>query len=311
MKQQWEKQNFEKFVVFPRSLGTEDTHFNSYLRLMFFEHTQESSGYRVELNTNKLKVNKLIYLPFESEYFYYVFEMEHQSRDLGAFKTPIYEAAQRSGGSIQSIADTFSQGLTSADKAGELGMSIATEGGKFLLGQAMSSLMQTDINLINGAKFGAGLAHNNNPRMMFDGNNTKFRTFSLNWELIPRNVQEAKDCYEIESAFYEYALPKKFNQDKDWTKYFYAYTYPNKILIQPFVNNEPYNKHRFFPLVILALTISHTGGNPNSPHFYEDENGRKYPVKTQIQCTLQETKIVTRDDVDYLTGLTNNTSYIT
>ena len=105
-------------------------------------------------------------------------------------------------------------------------------------------------------------------------------------------------------------LYQKNSTNKDWTKYFYAYTYPNKILIQPFVNNEPYNKHRFFPLVILALTISHTGGNPNSPHFYEDENGRKYGQNTNSMY-FTETKIVTRDDVDYLTGLTNNTSYIT
>ena len=164
MKQQWEKQNFEKFVVFPRSLGTEDTHFNSYLRLMFFEHTQESSGYRVELNTNKLKVNKLIYLPFESEYFYYVFEMEHQSEIWVRSKLQFMRQRNEAVVQFNQIADTFSQGLTSADKAGELGMSIATEGGKFLLGQAMSSLMQTDIKSINGAKFGAGLAHNNNAK---------------------------------------------------------------------------------------------------------------------------------------------------
>ena len=309
MKQQQKISRLYKSIIFP---SPNETYKQNYLRFTFFEHTQESSGYRVELNPSKLKINKVIYLPFESEYFYYVFEMEHQSRDLGSFKTPIYEAVQKSGGSIQSIAETFSQGLTSTDKAEDLVMSIASESGKFLFGQAMSSLMQTtDVNLINGAKFGAGLAHNNNPRMMFDGNNTKFRTFSLNWELLPKNVREAEDCYEIESAFYEYALPKKFNQDDGWTKYFYAYTYPNKVLIQPFINNKEYNKHRFFPLVILALTISHTGGGPNSPNFYEDDKGRKYPVKTQIQCTMQETKIVTRDDVDYLTGLADDTTYIT
>jgi len=285
----------------------------NYLRIQFVEHQQDMSGYRVSVNPSKERINKTIYLPFELEYFRYMFDMDYSAQDLGAFNTPLYEAAQRSGGTISSIADAIKQGVTTGDGASEF----ANEAIRFGIGTAVETLMTSDVRTIKGAKFSAGLAYNSNPRMMFNGKGTKFRAISMNWDLMPRNVEEARDVYDIESAFYQYTLPKKFNvdeegnQDQGLKKYFYAYTYPNKLLIQPFVGGKEYNKHRFFPLVVVALTIAHSGGGANMPHFYEDEEGRKYPVKTSIQCTLQETKIATREDVEYLTGLSNTPTFIT
>jgi len=284
----------------------------NYLRIQFVEHKNDMSGYRVNMNPPKERINKTIYLPFELEYFRYMFDMEYRATDLKAFNTPLYEAAQKSGGTVDSILDTIKQGLTTEDGAKDL----AKAAGQFGIGLAVESLMNADTKPVHGAKFSVGVAYNTNPRMMFDGIGTKFRTISINWDLMPKNVEEAKDVYDIESAFYQYALPKKFNvdeegnEDQGWKKYFYAYTYPNKLLIQPFVGGKEYNKHRFFPLVVVALTIAHSGGGPNMPNFYEDEEGRKYPVKTSIQCTLQETKIATRQDVEYLTGLSDTPTYI-
>ena len=298
-------------IIFPKKItpdqeisgeGRED-YYQNYLRIQFVEHRQDLSGYNTKVNPFSLQINKTVYLPFELEYFRYMYEMPYTSHDLKMFKNIVYEGAQKSGGTISSILETMKQGVTAKDENDNFTID------NNALAYASSGVINTMLNsgdtnrTLNGVKFAEGIAYNANPRMMFDGTGMRFRTISINWDLLPKNEEEAKDVYDIETIFYKHVLPEKFKSESDLTKFVYAYKYPNKLLIQPFVGGKPYNKHRFFPLVVTALTIGHSGGGGNTPSFYDTKSGRRYPVKTSIHCTLQETKIVTREDVKYLHGV--------
>jgi len=168
---------------------------------MFFriQAQEQRAKYRGE-------INKTIYLPLPNEIFSQNFTMSYSTENLGSFG----ESAARNFSSVSNQIRNIFNGNFSSFDSGEIAKKIGEEISSTIETQFKDSLMSgfgsTD-NTFGVAMQGLGYTYAPNKTQVFQGV-TQNRTFVINWSLIPRNYQDAKNIEEIFRELLRYALPK-------------------------------------------------------------------------------------------------------
>jgi len=151
-------------------------------------------------------VNKSIYLPLPNEIFSQNFTMSYSTEELGAFG----EVAARNTASVANQLDKIiKNGFSDIDISKTVG-TIVNEAASTLKTQFADSLVSGfgSIDSSYGKILqGFGYTYAPNKTQTFEGV-TQYRTFVANWELYPKNYQDAKNIDQIFAELLRHALPK-------------------------------------------------------------------------------------------------------
>lgn len=283
-------------ILFPSDLGEKENKKN-FIKMEFIEHSSNYSDYELARQAtlnNEIRQstdNDVVYLPFIKEVMLSSVSSRYNTERLNFMGNLFYNSAQNYGGSIDALKKTMKE---SSNISGEAAAAFA--------GYQFAALLNTELDTFNGAKFAAGVAYNPNLRTLYDSKDVKYRQFVLNWQLYPRNEEEAIIIKKIENVILKGALPATFNiadvESVPFSNYTNHFKYPKKVLVTLYIDNQPYNRFKILPAVIETMEISHNQENPtNDVIFMRGKNGEKYFSSTNITISLKETKIFTRDDV--------------
>jgi hypothetical protein len=255
--------------------------------------------------------------------------VNYAKNDLG----PMYGAAAEvfaqggtnlmaSGHGGSSFVDSFTDKLTSV--AGAL-PSMKTLG---MVGdtQGYTELMKVQISKILGAvaeKFGAtsGAAlsatifgQKPNPRTTLLYDAADYRQHILEFNLIPRNLDEAKAIDTILYFFQYYMLPRyqdALSMQQDQVGAFMV-GFPYEFEIDMYSANPNGSNVSLTHLnqigrsVLSSVQINHAGGGRTA--FIKD-SGEFYPVATKLQLTFQEVNLLARDDATITRGGASGVSF--
>jgi len=139
---------------------------------------------------------------------------------------------------------------------------------------------------VKGAIAGGGVAFN--PYMAVMYNSPQFRTHQFSWKLIAKSQKESDAIKDIIYAFKYAAAP---GIASNFNKHFFSY--PNVFDIDLHYSNYLFN---IAPSVLTNMEVSYHG--EGYPAYHDIGNGEdKAPVSITLQCTFQETSIVTKETI--------------
>jgi len=177
-------------------------------------------------------------------------------------------------------------GLQAAEGVGSgLGTVIA---GIVLGGKAAAATMLAGAaggQFVKGAIAGAGVALN--PYMAVMYNSPQFRTHVFSWKLIAKSKKESDAIKNIIHAFKYHAAPgtEGFNP--------HFFIYPEQFDIDLHYSNYLFN---IAPSVLTSIDVAYHG--EGYPAYHDIGDGLdKAPVSIILQCTFQETSIVTKETI--------------
>ncbi len=136
-----------------------------------------------------------------------------------------------------------------------------------------------------GTAFQAGVAYN--PRMSVQFTGVGFRQFTFSYKLIARSENESVQITNIVRTLQKYMAPKYFGSSQT------GFIYPDEFFISL---ATPLQQHmfKFLPCVLTDCNVTY---NSEGQAFFEKTNA---PVSVDISLTFQETKIITRDEIERL-----------
>ena len=142
-----------------------------------------------------------------------------------------------------------------------------------------------------------------NPYQFVTYTGPEFRSFSMNWTLIPTDSSEAGTIHRIAKFFKKFTLPNK--RGIAGSSYFEmppTFDVEMKIHAQGDSNaidlaqkgKESGRVHRFARMVLTSTEVDYNGIGALVPTFFNDG----YPTGTKLTIGLQETELITADMVD-------------
>ena len=198
------------------------------------------------------------------------------------------------GGSITSTLQALKNGASNAiSKAMQSDFKTALGAEAFTLGADL--LAQLSIQPGEGGTRGAvstAFGFKPNPRtdVLFD--TQSFRTYDMNFTLIPRTLAEAKMIDRILSFFQFYMLPKYSAQpDNGVGSFMLGFPYEFEISLRDSNNNRLEHVNKFERCVLKNITIDHASGGKTA--FIKDGD-EFYPVASTMQLSFQEVRLLDR-----------------
>ena len=142
-----------------------------------------------------------------------------------------------------------------------------------------------------------------NPYQFVTYTGPEFRSFSMNWTLIPTDSSEAGTIHRIAKFFKKFTLPNK--RGLAGSSYFEmppTFDVEMKIHAQGDSNaidlstkgKDSGRVHRFARMVLTSTEVDYNGIGALVPTFFNDG----YPTGTKLTIGLQETELITADMVD-------------
>lgn len=184
---------------------------------------------------------------------------------VGAFKSGDTDAQVQAGAPLAAAVAT--------GVAGKLG------GG---LGAGLGAAF-TGASVVQGIGIDEGLAINPHMAVLFKG--VDMREHSFNYKFIARNQQESIAIQKIINAY-------KYHMHPEYAAGSLAFKYPDEFEIS-FADAIAGNLYKIGTCVLKTMTVNYNG--EGIPLFF-DQSGA--PVSIEIQLAFQETKIITRGDLD-------------
>ena len=139
-------------------------------------------------------------------------------------------------------------------------------------------------DIISGTSVSEGIAINPHMAVLFKGVNLKEHAFS--YRLIARNEKESRLIKNIIRVFKYHMHPSYLSQSN------LAFEYPDEFEIE-FAQSIADNMYKVGTSVLKSFTVNYNG--ESTPLFFEDTGA---PVVIDLQMSFQETKIMTKDDMD-------------
>lgn len=197
------------------------------------------------------------------------------SQTVGAFKSGDTDAQVRTGAPLAAAVAT--------GVAGKLGGSLGAG-----LGAAF-----TGASVVQGIGLDEGLAVNPHMAVLFKG--VDMREHSFTYKFIARNAEESIALQKIISAY-------KYHMHPEYVAGSLAFRYPDEFEIS-FADAIAGNLYKIGTCVLKSMSVNYNG--EGLPLFFQDTGA---PVSIEIQLSFQETKIITRGDLDSGLPQPNNTS---
>lgn len=185
------------------------------------------------------------------------------------------------------------------------------QGGDLDAGAILSKAKSTVIRKLMGGKINdlaEGRAVNPMDEVLLDG--VDFREFTFNYDFNPTSKDEAIEVGKIINTFRRATLPNTapFHinsktqkvttaEDKDGIN-MHFYNYPNKFQVS-FEGPIQHHVDGFLTMVCKNVEIDHDGGQKLST-FYTGQ-----PVRTTMTLTMQEVIILTQQNYDKISAITN------
>lgn len=140
--------------------------------------------------------------------------------------------------------------------------------------------------LANAAQVNMGITSNDNLKLMFKGVN--LRSFSFEYNFLPKNKSEAQEVASIIKAF-------KYNMMPNVKKDSGLFEYPNEwniSYINPYSDKGSLYLHKFLPAALTDMSVNYGGEGV----FATLKNGE--PVSTTLSLTFQETTFLTKETAE-------------
>jgi|11BtaG_2_1085332.scaffolds.fasta_scaffold00738_4 hypothetical protein len=144
-------------------------------------------------------------------------------------------------------------------------------------------------DLADTASFAGKMVVNPRTNVSFSGNN--LRQFGFKFTLIGRDKSEVNAIDAIQNTFRNQVYASEMDNEKLLLKY------PNQWQIKFFSPDKPGKELDYIPKIYTSyLTSCSVAVNPSSPRFRTDNS----PYELTIDLAFQETKILTRDEIQRL-----------
>lgn len=190
-------------------------------------------------------------------------------------------------GAVKAIQTGDTDALATA--AGILGPGAAALAGGVIGGPLLAALGAAGSagQVLSGLGVREGLALNPHMATLFEG--VGFREHNFTYNFIARNSLESRMIRKIINAF-------KWHMHPNMTAGTLAFEYPQEFTIEFAEAIQPW-LYKMESCVLKSFNVTYNG--ENTPLFFETTGA---PVSIQIQLGFQETKILTKDDLDNLTA---------
>lgn len=187
------------------------------------------------------------------------------SSSIGAFKSGDTDAQVQAGAPLAAAVATAA--------AGKLGGGAgAALGGAF-----------TGASVVQGIMIDEGLAVNPHMAVLFKG--VDMREHSFTYKFIARNAEESIAIQKIINAY-------KYHMHPEYSAGSLAFKYPDEFEVS-FADAIAGNLYKIGTCVLKSMTVNYNG--EGIPLFFQDTGA---PVSVEVQLSFQETKIITRGDLD-------------
>ena len=214
---------------------------NNFVLFKFFEHIDYMKKYvskRRDPNNlekqRKIKFLETIKLPLTRELFMIQMNQLYEHMESDFVPNLLFQAAQKHGGSIQSILAATKEALNISEDdwygfdntkfalTKVAGLKIAgtawdkiSSGEVFGLGIGYLAAKALDTqegpDITTGIKFAEGVAYNSNRRPIYRGESIVPRGFNLTYEFFPKSEEEAKNLRKAEYVISKNALPEQWS----------------------------------------------------------------------------------------------------
>lgn len=158
----------------------------------------------------------------------------------------------------------------------------AATGGAGSVAGALTGL-GTGGSVLSGVGVDEGIAINPHMAVLFKG--VDMREHSFTYKFIARNSQESETLQKLIAVL-------KYHMHPGYTAGTMAFEYPDEFEIS-FADSISSNLYKIGTSVLKSLTVNYNG--EGIPLFFEDTG---QPVSIEISMAFQETKIVTRENMD-------------
>lgn len=172
--------------------------------------------------------------------------------------------------------------LKAAAIVAPLAATAAATGGAGSVAGALTAL-GTGGSVLSGVSVDEGLAINPHMAVLFKG--VDMREHSFTYKFIARNNQESETLQKLIAVL-------KYHMHPGYTAGTLAFEYPDEFEIS-FADTIASNLYKIGTSVLKSLTVNYNG--EGIPLFFE---GTGQPVSIEITMAFQETKIITRGDMD-------------
>jgi hypothetical protein len=207
-----------------------------------------------------------------------------EKSDLGTITGAVVQQTARTGNPIKSlslgqISDRIvDMGKGAASLASAQGLAVGISAVFADLSKALDSSVLPAVETIAGAKL--------NPRTDLLFNTQEYRTFSMEFVLIPRNLEEAQSIDQIIEFFQFYMLPKFTGED-------FLIGYPYEFNIGLFQTLDAGTQKiksvsQIGRSVVTSVTVDHAAAGKVS--FIGDRTGA-YPTATNLTIEFQEVQL--------------------
>lgn len=187
------------------------------------------------------------------------------SQSVGAFKSGDTDAQVQAGAPLAAAVATAA--------AGKLGGGAgAALGGAF-----------TGASVLQGVGLDEGLAVNPHMAVLFKG--VDMREHNFTYKFIARNAEESIAVQKIINAY-------KYHMHPEYAAGSLAFKYPDEFEVA-FADAIAGNLYKIGTCVLKSMSVNYNG--EGIPLFFQDTGA---PVSVEIQLSFQETKIITRGDLD-------------
>ena len=279
-----------KPLVYPDNLD------NSYY--MIFNVVERNRPSRKEIGTRRTIRSVVLPIPSELSVGYGVEYTDDSFGSIGGASAGLVGADDIKSGTaglgeiigqkISAAKDAFKNRDTDAavQALGILTPAIATTASTLGAG-AIAGLLTAGVTgdgVVSGISFSEGLTINPHMAVLFKG--VGFREHAFNYKFIAKNQSESNTIKNIIKVFKYYMHPSYFNGSN------LAFQYPDEFEIE-FAQAVSDNLYKVGTSVLKSFNVNYNG--ENTPLFFEDTGA---PVSIDIQMQFQETRIMTKDDMD-------------
>ena len=275
-------------IVFPQDL--DDEHYMIYHVMERSRPNRQSQGERRAIRSIVLPIPNQLQIQYQADY---------QNEELGLFgamAAGMVGAADLQGAG-RDISNLISNKISAASEALQnqdldagtqvLGAvaPVAVAGAASAAGPlaGLLALGGTGGGVVSGIQVSEGLAINPHMAVLFKG--VGFREHAFSYRLVARNQTESRLIQELINVFKYHMHPSYFAGNL-------AFKYPEEFEIE-FSSILAPNLYKIGTCVMKSFDVNYNG--ESTPLFFEQTGA---PVVIDISMSFQETKIVTKDDMD-------------
>jgi hypothetical protein len=213
---------------------------------------------------------------------------------LLADRSPIQALLKSIGKGAKDVVGGVIEGVTPnfIDLGDSLGEAIKADAVKGL--DSLASFLGSE-----GPTTSALLGQKVNPRTDVQFDAQMYREHAYSFDLVPRNINEARAIDKIINFFQFYSLPVyRANETANTAhlgSFMMGFPYEFKISFRDGNNQELNHVNKVARSVCKSVAIDHAAGRKTA--FIKD-NGEYYPVATKLELHFQEVKLLARDSTE-------------